>query len=113
MGKFPAMPLEVVQAMKSRAPYAISPSRIYDLHHSILSKGDLMGTDDSEKAKIHSVYNLLKLPHEYHASHANIPTREEALKELIEREGYENVRDWYLGIQFKNPPFLFPEKGEL
>ena len=106
--QFPHMPEDVVRDMFH--PFrcdgdVLFGNKKYDLHHAILSKNDVKGMPDSERCKIHSVCNLLWIPNEDNASHANVPSRSEAYKFLCRREGKEKVDAWFKSIVFKSQPF--------
>lgn len=99
------MPAEIFEAMSRRPPDVISKSGVYQLHHAIFDKGSVVGLPLRERAKIHSVCNILKLPAEDNTSHANVPSRQEAYKMLCAREGKVYVDAWFASIRFKCQPF--------
>lgn len=111
---FPKIPESVILEVNKQTPYSISTDGMYDLHHCILTKKHVMGMPDTERAKINSKYNLMRLPKKDNASHANIPSWIDAIKWMSTLYSYEEVRDWYASIEWKGkPPFRFPQKGEL
>jgi hypothetical protein len=99
------MPPEVYNAVIRRTVKngvdGLSPSNTYDLHHALITKNDVKGLPYEEKAKIHDPRNILYIPHEWNASHQNIPSREEALKMLLRHYSMEEIQEWYDSITFK------------
>ena len=114
--KFPSMPESVYKEVMQRGSDISSPMHgdTYDLHHALLSRGLVQGLPFDEKKKIHSKYNLLVVPHSMHASHANIPTRQQALRLLLKHYRYTEILGWWNSIKWKSkPPFEFPKEEEL
>lgn len=114
--RFPPMPQAVYDEVIRRGVDIMSPIRgdSYDLHHALLTKNHVRGLPWEEKAKIHSKYNLLLVPHSMNASHANIPTRVEAIKLLMKHYRYTQILGWWNSIKWKSkPPFQFPTEKEL
>ena len=111
---FPKIPEDVILEVNRQKPYTISLDGLYDLHHCILTKKHVMGMPDTERAKINSKYNLMRLPKKDNASHANIPSWMDAIKWMSALYSYAEVRNWYASIEWKGkPPFQFPNEGEL
>ena len=109
---FPPMPQWVADAVNARGADAHSPSGQYDLHHCLLTKNDVKGMPDEVKAMIHHPCNILKIPSEWNASHARIPTRDRALKMLRRHYTFHTIHAWYSDTisHFKNgAPFRLPE----
>lgn len=107
------IPLPELQAAFSKGPDYITEDGNYNVHHGILSKGDMMGLDDDEARKIDSRYNLMIIPAAWNASHASVPTREQAIGIQVAKWGYEAVRGWFDSIKFKVAPFKFPEENDV
>ena len=108
----PKMPQEVYETVISRG-VDIPGGPPFDLHHCIITKNDVRALPNKEYAKIHDPRNLLVMPHASHASHANIPSREEAIKIMMQHYTYEELRDFYDSINFKAKPFRFPPKEQI
>jgi len=113
MGQHPPMPKSVAQVVLSRGIDVWGESGNYSLHHAIISKADARKLPDEEYVKIHDPRNLLVIPYEANASHAQIPTRELAVEILSRHYGFDKVLEWYNSIQWRNdPPFqLTPPDG--
>ncbi len=102
--KNPMIP-EVYEFMVKFAPDGTG--RHVDLHHAIFSKGDVMGMPLESRRLIHNPLNLLWIPKEVHASHADVPSRAEAYKLLCGRWGCVAVDDYVTDMlsKFKVKPF--------
>ena len=104
------MPQQVVDEVNRRGIDVWGRSGAYHIHHAILNKGHVAGLDDEEKAKIHARCNLLKIPAEYNASHAKVPTWYEAYRILRKHYTKHEIHQWFNSIAFKEgPPFRLPE----
>jgi hypothetical protein len=107
------MPPEVYEEVMRRGVDVHSKSNRYDAHHAILSRKDVQGLPQSEQSKIHSKYNLLVIPKEDNASHANIPDRITAIRMLHKHYRLRDIEAWYASINFKSRPFRFPKMTDL
>jgi len=100
------MPESVAQEVMRRGIDIWSKSGRYCLHHAVITKRLAQGLDDDEYPKIHDPRNLLVIPYEANASHANIPTRKQAVAILSGHYGFDKVLEWYNSIRWRNgPPF--------
>jgi len=100
------MPKSVAQVVLSRGIDVWGESGRFSLHHAIITKKLAQGLDDTQYVKIHDPRNLLVIPYESNASHAQIPTRELAVKILSRHYGFDAIKEWFDGIAWKNgPPF--------
>lgn len=106
------MPQEVYEAVVSRG-VDIPGDPPFDLHHCIVTKNDVRALPNEEYAKIHDRRNLLVMPHADHTSHANIPSREDAIKIMLQHYAYEDLLAFYENINFKIKPFRFPPKEDV
>jgi len=99
-----AMPKSVyLEMMKCHPPV----SGVFDLHHCLFTKRDVMGMPVKVRAKIHHPCNLLWENHDTHASHNGIPSRQEAYRLLCAREGQKTVDEYVSEMLslYKYPPF--------
>lgn len=78
-----------------------------DLHHSLFEKGLVRGMPIEVRRMIHDPMNLLWVPKKSHASHASIPSKQEAYQLLCERFGVEAIEQYVTEMlgKFKYPPF--------
>jgi hypothetical protein len=78
----------------------------YQLHHCLLSRGDVRGMDKHNRAKIHDVRNLWWEPASSHVSHAGLKTKQQYYRLLCERWGTEAVDEFVRSFNWKDkPPF--------
>ena len=108
----PKMPQEVYETVMARG-VDIPGDSPFDLHHCIVTKNDVRALPNKEYAKIHDPRNLLVMPHAEHASHANVPSRIDAIKIMLQHYTYEDLLTFYKDISFKVRPFRFPPKEEI
>lgn len=113
MSRGQSIPIEELRAAFSKGPDYIAEDRNYNVHHGILNKNDVRGLPDEEARKIDSRYNLLIIPAAWNASHAKVPTREQAIGIQVSKWGYNAVREWFESIYFKSKDFKFPEEKDV
>ena len=113
MSRGQPVPMSELRAAFEKGPDYIAEDGNYQVHHGILSKGDVMGLPDEEARKIDSRYNLLIIPASWNASHARVPTREQAIGIQVSKWGYQAVRGWFESINFKSKDFKFPEESDV
>ena len=79
----------------------------YHLHHSPFDKGVVMGMPIEIRKLIHNPLNLWWMPKDTHASHADVPSREEMYKMLCGRWGQVPVDAYITDMlsKFKVQPF--------
>lgn len=76
----------------------------FDLHHSLVDKGDVRGMDLVERGKIHHPYNLWWVKSSDHASHANIGGKRSFYKLLCQRWGKEVIDEFVRSFNWKSTP---------
>lgn len=109
MSKFPPMPYDLFIILCGRPVDIGSPFGKIDNHHCILTKGDMRGMPDSEKAKIHRPWNILRVNHEWHLNKP-VPEHVEAALIMYRLYDREVIRHWLKEeIQWRQgPPFELP-----
>jgi hypothetical protein len=96
---------EIIEHLHARGVDIDGESGKYDIHHAILTRGDVQGLSRKERDKIDSIYNLLVVDHWQHIG-GDYPTRAEAAEMLIGHYGEGPVYDWFNSIKFKVPRIL-------
>ena len=95
------LPPEVYEYMVRFLP---SNYERFDLHHSLVDRGDVAGMPIEERVKIHHPFNLWWIPSADHASHANIPDKRTLYRLLCDRWGKESVDEFIRSFNWKSTP---------
>ena len=87
--------------------YPVSSRVKMDIHHAVFDKGLMMGMPLEARKKMHNPLNLLWIANKDNASHANVPSRQEAYRILSERFGEDMVVAYVVDMLklFKTQPF--------
>jgi hypothetical protein len=95
------MPQDVYDSMVKYIP---DRTDLYDLHHALVSRGDVSGMPLAERRKIHDPRNLWWVSSSSHASHANISDKRTYYRLLCERFGKDRVDAFINSFNWKSSP---------